>query len=270
MEVERHESADASWEIARRLPSAPLRGLVGRALEGWRRDGPPTPPLRELPVPGVPLILELGDGWTIEEVGVRPERLDSFLAGLHTRPTIVSGSGSFACVELMLTPLGTRRLLGLPMHELAGRTVALEDLLPGAAELAERVREAGGWAARFDLVEDFLVRRLADTPESPRELDWAWRRLVRSGGREPVGRIAAELQWSPGRLIDRFREHVGLAPKAAARVIRFDRAVAALGSGVPRIAEVAAQCGYADQAHLNREFRELAGQTPGELLAARA
>jgi transcriptional regulator GlxA family with amidase domain len=67
-------------------------------------------------------------------------------------------------------------------------------------------------------------------------------------------------------LIDRFRDHVGLPPKAAARVIRLDRAVAALLSGTPRIAEVAAACGYADQAHLGRELRELGGVTPGQLV----
>jgi transcriptional regulator GlxA family with amidase domain len=67
-------------------------------------------------------------------------------------------------------------------------------------------------------------------------------------------------------LIERFRDHVGLPPKAAARVIRLDRAVAALRSGGPRIAEVAAACGYADQAHLGRELRALGGITPGQLV----
>jgi transcriptional regulator GlxA family with amidase domain len=67
-------------------------------------------------------------------------------------------------------------------------------------------------------------------------------------------------------LIDRFRDHIGLPPKAAARVIRLDRAVSALRSGTPRVADVAAVCGYADQAHLGRELRELGGITPGQLV----
>ena len=88
---------------------------------------------------------------------------------------------------------------------------------------------------------------------------------MRSGGRVRVRALAADLGWSPRRLIERFRDHVGLPPKAAARVIRLDRAVSALRSGTPRIAEVAAACGYADQAHLGRELRELGGITPGQL-----
>jgi AraC-like DNA-binding protein len=262
VELERHETEDARWEVARRLPAPALRPLLGQALEGWAREGTTAPrELREVPFPGLPLILNLGAPWRVDG-----ERLDSFLAGLSTRPTAVTGERSYACIELRLTPLGTRRLLGRPLHELADRTVALEELLPGSTLLAEAVSEAPSWNARLDLVEAFLARRLADTEAPPRELDWAWRELVRSGGRVPIRSLVDELGWSPRRLIERFREHVGLPPKAAARVIRFDRAVASLRSGTPRIAEVAVACGYADQAHLSREFRALGGVSPGNFL----
>jgi AraC-like DNA-binding protein len=262
VELERHESDDARWEVARRLPAPALRPLLGQALEGWAREGATAPrELREVPFPGLPLILNLGAPWRVDG-----ERLDSFLAGLSTRPTAVTGERSYACIELRLTPLGTRRLLGRPLHELADRTVALEELLPGATLLAEAVSEAPSWDERLDLVEAFLVRRVVDTEAPPRELEWAWRELFRSGGRVPIRSLVEELGWSPRRLIASFREHVGLPPKAAARVIRFDRAVASLRSGTPRIAEVAVACGYADQAHFSRDFRELSGVSPGNFL----
>jgi len=260
VELERHEQDGARWEVARRLPAPALRPLLGQALEGWALEGRQDVSFHELPFPGIPLILNLGSSWVVEGV-----RLVSFLAGLHTRPTKVRGERAFSCLELRLTPLGTRRLLGLPLHELANGTHALEDLLPGAGTLTARGREAQHWDERFDLVEAYLAKRLAETPPAPRELDWAWRELVRSGGRVRVRALAADLGWSPRRLIERFRDHVGLPPKAAARVIRLDRAVSALRSGTPRIAEVAAACGYADQAHLGRELRELGGITPGQL-----
>jgi transcriptional regulator GlxA family with amidase domain len=99
-------------------------------------------------------------------------------------------------------------------------------------------------------------------PPSP-GVEWSWQRLRRTGGRASIGALAAELGWSHRRLIVRFREQIGLAPKTVARVLRFDRAVAALGSSGSRgFAEIALDCGYFDQAHLNRDFRELAGTTP--------
>jgi AraC-like DNA-binding protein len=262
VELERHDLDGARWQVARRVPAPALRPLLGQALEGWEHEGPRSTSYFELPFPGIPLIINLGSPWRVDDA-----RLDSFLAGLHLRPTAVTGERTFSCLELRLTPLGTRRLLGRPMHELADRTVALEDLLPGTEMLVARLRDTPRWAERFDLVESFLSRQLADAPSPPRELDWVWHQLVRSGGLVRVRALAVELGWSPRRLIERFRDDIGLPPKAAARVIRFDRAVAALRTGQPRIAEVAAACGYADQAHLARDFRALGGITPGELVA---
>ena len=97
---------------------------------------------------------------------------------------------------------------------------------------------------------------------------WAWNRLRASGGRAPSApRGRAWLQ--PKRLIAQFRDHVGLPPKTMARVIRFERAVRLLrDSGTPLgWAEIAYRCGYFDQAHFNREFREFAGRTPTEFAA---
>jgi AraC-like DNA-binding protein len=262
VELERNERDGSHWHVARRLPAPALRPLLGQALEGWAWEGRSPASFHELPFPGIPLILNLTEPWQVEGTN-----LSSFLAGLHTRLTTVAGERTFSCVELRLTPLGTRRLLGLPLHEVTDRSLPLDELLPGAETLVEHLRDVRDWEARFDLVESFLGRRLADSPPPPRELEWAWRELVRSGGRVRVRALARELDWSPRRLIDRFRDQVGLPPKAVARVIRFNRAVTALSSGTPRIAEVAAACGYADQAHLARDVRAFGGITPGELVA---
>jgi AraC-like DNA-binding protein len=268
--VERHETENAGWEVARREPRAELRPYLLGAPEGWRQLRGEPSSLREVPFPGVPLILNLGPPWEIEDPGTPPRRRDSFVAGMHAAPAIVRSGASWACVELRLTPLGAHRFLGLPMHELANVTVELEDLLPRAGELTTRLREAHSWAERFDLVEALLAHRLADSlPPSP-GVAWSWHRLRRTGGRASISELAAELGWSHRRLIARFREQIGLAPKTVARVLRFDRAIAALGSSHSRgLAEIAFDCGYFDQAHLNRDFRELAGTTPTEFLRSK-
>jgi AraC-like DNA-binding protein len=268
--VERHETEAARWEVARREPRAELRRYLVGAPEGWTQVRGEPVSLREVPFPGVPLILNLSTPWEIEDPGIRPERRDSFAAGMHAAPTIVHGASSWACIELRLTPLGAHRVFGVPMHELANRTVELEDLLPEAGELTARLRGASSWAERFDLVEAFLSRRLADSVPPSQAVEWTWHRLRRTGGRASISELAAELGWSHRRLIAHFREQIGLAPKTVARVLRFDRAVAALGSSTSRgLAEIAFDCGYFDQAHLNRDFRELAGTTPTVFLRSR-
>ena len=272
VQVARHETEAAQWEVARRPSLTALRPYLLSNLEGWAQVRGGGIRLREVPFPGVPLILNLGPPWSIEDGGVpgSGRSHDSFLAGLHTTPSLVEGGDSWASVELRLTPLGARRLLGRPMHELTNRTLDLEELLPRAGDLSGRLRDATSWSERFDLVESFLVNRLADTAPAPPAIEWSWRRLRLTHGRAPIASLAEELGWSHRRLIARFREQFGLTPKALARVIRFDRAVGLLGRAAgDGLAAVAYDCGYFDQAHMNRDFRELAGTTPAALLARR-
>jgi transcriptional regulator GlxA family with amidase domain len=100
------------------------------------------------------------------------------------------------------------------------------------------------------------------------DVEWAWRRLRATGGLLPVGSLARELGCSRRHLIGRFREQIGPAPKTAARLVRFQRTVRLLERhDRGRFAEIAQRCGYYDQAHMNREFRQLAGTAPGELVA---
>jgi AraC-like DNA-binding protein len=102
------------------------------------------------------------------------------------------------------------------------------------------------------------------------EVGYAWDRLEETGGNLRIGELAREVGWSRRYLADRFREETGLAPKAAARVIRFERACDRLrGPDRPPLAEVAADGGYVDQAHLSRDFRDLAGLTATTWLAER-
>lgn len=247
--------------VERRVHSSPLRPFLLAPIEGWQQAGAAQTQLREVPFPGVPLVLGLETAWEIDgPTGC--ERESSFVAGLHTAPTLVRPTArSWSCIELRLTPIAAHRILGLPMHELTNRTVALTDVVPEAAELVARLRDAP-WPERFDLVERFLLRRLDAAREPAREVEWSWQELRRTNGHAAIGELASELGWSHRRLITHFREQVGLAPKAVARVMRFDRAARALRAATGGLGEIAYDCGYYDQAHMNRDFRELGGTSP--------
>ena len=102
------------------------------------------------------------------------------------------------------------------------------------------------------------------------EVGYAWDRLTETGGSLRIEPLAREIGWSRRHLADRFRSEIGLAPKTAARVIRFERACERLLTpSRPPLAQVAADGGYVDQAHLARDFRELAGITATRWLAER-
>jgi AraC-like DNA-binding protein len=264
MRVERHETEAADWEIARRDPPPALRPLLLRGVEGWAQTRGDAPELREVPFPGIPLTLNLGPPWQVD--GMR--HLHSFTAGMGTASSTVRGEATWTCIELRLTPQGAHRLFGVSMHELANRAVELDDLVPETRDVEARLREAQGWSDRFDVVDAFLLQRLTDSRPADPGVAWSWHHLYTTQGRAPIGALASELGWSHRRLIARFREQIGLTPKAVARVIRFDRAATALRMQDRGLAEIAYGCGYADQAHLNREFRELAGTSPTRFRAA--
>src|SRR3546814_15621905 len=85
--------------------------------------------------------------------------------------------------------------------------------------------------------------------------------MTSSGGSIRVDGRAAEIGWSRKRLWSRFRSQIGLTPKRAAQLVRFDHAAHRLAAGHSP-ADVAAEGGYADQSHLHRDVVAFAGTTP--------
>jgi methylphosphotriester-DNA--protein-cysteine methyltransferase len=117
-------------------------------------------------------------------------------------------------------------------------------------------------------MDQYLLRRLERGPRPSPEVAWAWQRLVATAGAAPIGRIAHEVGWSHRHLIAKFRPQVGLAPKTAARLIRYDGMWRRLQPRQPvDWGQLAADAGYADQAHLVRDFRRFTGTTPTDFLA---
>jgi AraC-like DNA-binding protein len=264
-QILRHESPELSLEMVSRDAGRGLRGLVRNYTGYVERSAEPLC-RREVPSGDVTLILSPGSKLSLPD-----GRHTSFLAALHDSHTLVEHDGFQEGIEVRLTPLGARAVFGLPMHELTNRVVELDDLFGRRGEeLIERLWEARSWERRFVVLDEAIAARVERAPRPESELAWAWGRMRASSGRARVGGLAEELGWSHRRLIERFREGIGLAPKTLGRVLRFER-VSRLLQQVeePRLAEVAFDCGYYDQAHLNRDFRQFAGTTPGEYLARR-
>ena len=151
----------------------------------------------------------------------------------------------------------------MPMTELTDRMVALDDVLGAeGTALREELGNAPDWDRRFDIAEAFVLRKLAGADAPSPEIAWAFAKIAATGGRAKVASIAGRIGWSRKHLARRFADEIGLGPKSVSRIVRLNRAMAAARAGDGGWAGIAADCGYADQAHLVREFRDLAGASP--------
>ena len=188
------------------------------------------------------------------------------LAGLDrsARPSRVAPGERI--LGLRLRPGVAGAVLGMPASEVLDVHVRLEELLgSSASKLAERLEESEGDSEAFELLEEAIGRRIKDGGPDPLVLA-ATRRLGFPGIR--VDRLAESLGISDRQLRRRFHQAVGYGPKTLDRVLRFRRLVSqaqAVSSGEIDLARVAADLGYADQAHMTRDCLRLSGLTPVQL-----
>jgi AraC-like DNA-binding protein len=268
----RHQSALGCWEYAIAKPQPSLYPHVRDRYYGWIEQMATPLCRREVPTEEVPVIINFGAPFRLFDQADPSRWTDyrSFTTGAYDAYVLVGSTGPSAGIQVNLTILGARLFLGRPLYELKNRAVALEDLFgPDAARLTEALYEAPSWDARFAILDRELAARISRARTPPAAVLCAWHRLVASGGRVSIGSIVGEVGCSQRHLIAQFREEIGLSPKTLARVLRFGRAIRVIKEGGgARLSEIAHDCGYYDQAHFSRDFREFAGVTPSELIAS--
>ncbi|MYX27537.1 helix-turn-helix domain-containing protein [Streptomyces sp. SID8381] len=249
----------AVWDVA--CPQRPSR-VAGLTMAGFRvreLDG-----LRMVPHPAVTLLLEFGAGSPVVDWAAGRQQRGSIVAGpgLGAGGAVRARGENVECVQVRLSPVIARAVLGASPADLGDTVVSLDDLWGRAASrIRERLGEVPSWQGRFALTDALLARRHESGPPVDPEVAWAWRRIVGSRGLARVDGLAAEVGWSRKRLWSRFRSQLGLPPKRAVKLVRFDHAAHRLVAG-ERAARVAADAGYADQSHLHRDIMAFAGATP--------
>lgn len=255
----------------RREPPRNLRGLVS-GIYAYDEGGVA---MRETVEPAgldVPLIINFGSRFEIA-LGRAPtgsDRIGSFGAGLFAGPIVMNSDGGAQCIQVNFTPLGGRLFYGIPLEELAERMVGLDDLADaGIGDLSARLAELNSWESRLAMTERFVADRLAQATPPTSEICWAISQIEGQRGDLRMNWLCDELGWSRRRLAEQMRHEFGLTPKSIARIARFEAAEAmALAVPRPDWADIAAACGFADQAHLAREFSDLAGRPPTLFRAA--
>lgn len=225
----------------------------------------------DVPEPIVPdgcveLVLNLADRFVQVDAGhaVQPRNL---LVGQMTRPTVAAPTGDVDLIGIRFWPGRAGAVLCTPMWELQDRLVDAAGVLPALASLADRLRNVPR-SARLAHLTHMLAPHCARVAPLPlRHVDAALSAIARSHGTMPIEAIAAGAGVTRRHLERQFREEVGLRLKQAARIARIQRVLSVLQTQ-PSLsgAEIAANFGYSDQAHLIHECRALTGSTPGQLM----
>ncbi|GAA0272798.1 helix-turn-helix domain-containing protein [Streptomyces polychromogenes] len=258
------QGAASLWDIA--TPSRRGR-LPGVSMAGFRARTTDAVDLGVVPYPAVTVALELGDGALAVEDADGRRQSGGAVVGLAS--VGVRGRGrDIECLQVRLSPSVAHAVLGGGCAEPGAGVVSLEDLWGReAVRLQERLRAAGSWEARFALAEAALLGRYEAGPAVDPEVAFVWGRTAASHGAVRVERLADEAGWSRKRLWSRFRSQLGITPKRAAQLVRFDHAAHRLAAG-HGAARVAAETGYTDQSHLYRDVKAFAGVTPTAVAAA--
>ncbi|HUH12986.1 MAG TPA: helix-turn-helix transcriptional regulator [Longimicrobiales bacterium] len=243
---------------------APPRRLTPFVECIWTTQGVLPPgaqrPIRVLPDGCMDVLFNVGDPPLPE--GCPHHRLRSYLVGAMPTATVVRVVGRVALVGVRFRPGGAQPFLRMPAHEARAGVVPLEDVWgPAGAEATERLAEAAGPGERAALLGRLLEVRLEDGDRPDGCVARSDAMIRRSWGAARVTELAAAAGTTVRSLERRYAAGVGLTPKEAARVARFSRAVQGLSDTTLPLARVAVTCGYADQAHLSREVRALAGIT---------
>lgn len=266
-----HVDADNRWRMTRLDPDPSLAQWVQGYCD-YSEHTSNFSSRRELPHAEGVLIINLADpiqitGGDGQLLGLRAGT--GFMAGVHLRPALSHSTGQQAGVQVQL-PLSTlHQMCGVPMQALLDQVVALDDVLPATLRRSlQQMVELPDLAARIAVLEHGLHGLLGDAVLDVR--DRAALHLLRAQPQLDICRVADQVGLSRKQLAQRITRIIGVGPRSYRRLLRFQQVTGRLHSAAGQAVDwtdLALDCGYFDQSHLIREFREFAGLTPAQCLA---
>ena len=211
------------------------------------------------------IILNFANSFESHTNGTWKSQPETFFIGQITGPLLLRPSGPASMLGIQFRPQGARQLLRLPISELTDSAIALGDLSRRLFRQFERVRDLS-----FPIPAAATLDRILHTFAEPARADddpifYAVREIERTRGLMSMKAVADRIGWSTRQLQRRFKDTVGISPKLFGRMQRFQHVFRALEGPATSWVSAAIHCGYYDQAHLIRDFREFSGRTPTAL-----
>lgn len=247
-------------------PQSPLKSVI-ECLWTLESETPSPQPEKILPDGCLELILNFGARFIQHLDYTTQLQPHTFVAGQLTKPLFIAPTGAVQLIGIRFHPGGTTAFFRLPMHELTDRVVELSAFASKFESLllltcADLPLMHDKLVAVEKLLTQLLLEKTADT----RVLQIA-ARIVSSGGMIPIDTLASDAAISSRQLERRFLAEIGVGPKLLSRILRFQQVFRAVDANETSWPLVAVDCGYYDQAHLIRDFRQFAQQTPSVLFA---
>jgi AraC-like DNA-binding protein len=202
----------------------------------------------------------------IDQNGLSEIQPSHFLVGQMTRPIFIMPTGEVRLIGIRFQPGGTFPFIDVPLGDVidsVNELGAISSVL--ARELLTATDRESALCDKIAALQAVLLNRLRESKKDSRLLGVA-ASIVRSAGLVSVDDLAAQAAMSSRQLRRRFLQEVGIGPKLLCRLLRFQRVFAAMDREDNEWTGVALECGYYDQAHLIRDFRQFANQTPATLL----
>ena len=254
------------WRFSSARPDSDLEPVVA---EYWEVEGAMAP-FRESVVPNacVELMINLGPVHHLLTDDRRVACTTAWISGLQSQALQIETLLGTHLVSVRLWPLGARRVLGIPMREFANRVVDLESVMgPAAGSLRDAVLSARTPGGRFHVLERFVRTRIAGGVAARPLARWLEETIAACHGSCRMETLANDAGFSRKHLSAVLQDQVGLSPKAYARIHRFLWVVGELRrhTAVDWLS-LAHAAGFADQAHLSREFQRIAGANPTTFL----
>jgi AraC-like DNA-binding protein len=243
-------------------PWVPLQPFIERLVIFDGGESSTDQSVRILPRPNVVLGLQYGEPVQLIGQNGNIRMFRTGLTGLQSWPRHVQVTTKTGFILVYFKPGGASAFLPCSMAELTDQHADLGGILPlvEVNEIFQRVLGATTRTERASILQKFLVNRLTKE-KTDQVVLWAVSRLQDTWGTVPIRELAREFSISQRQLERRFRAQIGFLPKQFAMLCRFRYSLQMGAKGLPTI-EIAHRCGFFDQAHFTRQFKDRTGLPP--------
>ncbi len=170
-------------------------------------------------------------------------------------------------VGICFYPWAVRTFLKVPPYELTDKKISLEDIFGGKIKpLHEQILDCSSLMEAVPLIESHLIKAISNSTQFDAMVANASINILKSKGTITMDRLYSAYGISERRLEQRFNESLGVSPKFFSRLVRFQNALQLINSGI-NLTEITYKCGYFDQSHFIRDFKQFSDVTPNKYLA---